>query len=97
MTISLSILDPTFAANGLEANWVELPLPKSKGILVCVVYRPPNDGGFLQKLETSLSGIDPGTEVYILGDLNIDFCCSCSLLKRLKGNHELFWSFSADH
>ena len=51
---------------------MELLFPRTKGILVCSVYRPPNDSGFLPKLELSLSRINPGSEFYILGDLNID-------------------------
>ena len=42
------------------------------------MYRPPNDSNFLSKLELSLSKIDPGTEFYVLGDMNIDFFLSRS-------------------
>jgi hypothetical protein len=63
---------PDLAVDGLEATWVEILLPKTKGILVCVCYRPPNDGVFLQKFDDSLAKIEPGSEFYILGDLNID-------------------------
>ena len=64
---------PDLAVDGLEATWIELLLPRSKGILIGSVYRPPNDSGFLSKFELSLSKILPGTEFYVLGDLNIDF------------------------
>ena len=64
---------PDLAVDGLEAIWIELLLPRTKGILVCSLYRPPNDSGFLPKLEHSLSKIAPGTEFHILGDMNIDF------------------------
>ena len=53
---------------GLESIWVELLLPKTKGILDCSIYGPPRDGGFLEKLEGSLQRLEPEKEVYILGD-----------------------------
>ena len=52
----------------LESIWVELLLPKTKGILDCIIYRLPRDGGFLEKLEGSLQRLEPEKEVYILGD-----------------------------
>ena len=64
---------PDLSVDGLEATWIELLLPRTKGILVCSIYRPPNDNGFLSKLELCLSKISPGTEFHVLGDLNIDF------------------------
>ena len=60
---------PDHEIDGLEAVWVKLLFPQSKGILVSSIYRPPNDSSFLPKME---SKIDPGTEFYVLGDLNID-------------------------
>ena len=66
-------LRPDLAVDGLEAVWIELLLPRTKGILVCSIYRPPADNGFLEKLESSLSKVDPGSEIHILGDFNIDF------------------------
>ena len=71
---------PDLAVDGLEATWIELLLPRTKGILVCALYRPPADNGFLSKLELSLSKIDPGTEFHVLGDLNIDLLQSRSPL-----------------
>ena len=66
-------LRPDLAVDGLEAVWIELLFPRTKGILVCTMYRPPMDSSFLSKMESSLSKIDPGTEFHILGDFNIDF------------------------
>ena len=74
---------PDLSVDGMEAVWVEILIPRSKGILVCSCYRPPSDGNFLSKLEVSLSRIDPSSELYILGDLNIDL-----------GNTETFLSKS---
>ena len=71
---------PDLAVDGLEATWVELLPPKTKGILVCSMYRPPNDGNFLTNLESALSKVDPGTELYILGDTNINSTETGSIL-----------------
>ena len=53
---------PDLSADNLEALWIEILLPKTKGILVGVFYRPPSDGDFLSKLELSLSKTDPGKD-----------------------------------
>ena len=75
---------PDLAVDGMESVWVELLLPKSKGILVGVMYRPPNDSNFLSNLELSLSKISEGSEFYILGDMNIDFSRTSSMLNRYR-------------
>ena len=75
---------PDLAVDGLEASWIELLLPKTRGILVCSVYRPPSDRDFLAKMENSLSKIDAGVEFYVLGDLNIDFSQDSSLTLSYK-------------
>ena len=69
------------SVDGLEAVWVELLFPRTKGILVCCCYRPPTDGEFLTKLEQSLSKVDPRSELYIMGDMNIDTSSESSLHK----------------
>ena len=72
---------PDLQEEGLEAAWIELFLPKSKGILVSSIYRPPDDSSFLSKLEISLGKVQPSTEIYVLGDFNINYdkrdlrCC----------------------
>ena len=85
---------PDLAVDDLEATWVELLPPKSKGILVCSIYRPPGDSNFLSKLELSLSKINPGTEVFVLGDFNIDLQRQSSpLFSRYK---DILDSFNLD-
>lgn len=64
---------PDLHEHGLEAMWVELLLPKTKGILFCCCYRPPTDESFLAKFENMLSKVELGQEIYVLGDLNINF------------------------
>ena len=53
---------PDLAVDGLEATWVEILLPKTKGILICGCYRPPTDNNFLSRMEQSLSKVGPGSE-----------------------------------
>lgn len=82
---------PDLVVDGLEATWVELLLPKTKGILICAIYRPPADSTFVPRLEESLSRIGIGTEFYILGDINIDFTQDNSpLFKSYKGTLDFF-------
>ena len=49
-------------------------LPKTKPILIGILYRPPDQSKFLDKLLTAISETDnfDAQEVYILGDLNIN-------------------------
>ena len=50
------------------------------------MFLPPTDGNFITRLEESLAKVEPGTELFILGDLNIDFKNSeTSLYKSLTG------------
>ena len=72
--------------DGLEIVWVELLIPRTKGILVCCTYRPPSDSGFLSRFEQTLANVDPSKELYILGDLNIDMNKPDSSLCKSYGN-----------
>ena len=63
---------PDLAVNQLEAVWIEILFPRTKGILVCARYRPPMDGEFLSKFEQSLAKVETGKELFILGDFNIN-------------------------
>ena len=69
---------------------MELLLPRTKGILVGACYRPPSCGNFLPKLEQALSKVEPGKELFILGDINIDASRSSSLLSRYVDTLGLF-------
>ena len=71
---------PDLEVDDLEATWVEILLPKTKGILVCGCYRPPSDSSFISKLEQSLSKIGPGGEFFVMGDMNMDLNKGSSLL-----------------
>ena len=64
---------PDLEVEGCETLWVELFLPKTKGILVNCCYRPPDDQMFLSKFESTLKLVEPlSSECYILGDMNIN-------------------------
>ena len=84
---------PDLDVDGLEAIWVELLLPRSKGILVSAMYRPPGDSEFLSKVESSLSKIDPGSEMYVLGDMNINVSSDSILSLRYR---EILASFGCE-
>ena len=58
----------------LENIFFDLLLPKSKPILIGIIYRPPDSSGFLEKLNAAISKTEnfDSQEVFILGDLNID-------------------------
>ena len=71
---------------GTESVWAEILLPKTRGIFVSSIYRPPNDGRFLEKFEATLEKVDAEKEVYILGDINIDFLKKDSTLCRAYTN-----------
>ena len=52
----------------------DMLLPKTKPNLIGILYRPPDQSKFLDKLSTAISETDnfDDQEVYILSDLNIN-------------------------
>ena len=75
-----------------EAIFFEILLPRSKPILVGIVYRPPKQTNFIQNFDqdlTSCIGFNE-QEVYILGDFNINLLISeekkavSTMIKRYK-------------
>lgn len=83
---------------GLEAAWVELPLPKSKPIIKGVCYRPSKQTEFYELLETVCrkSNVCVENECTIMGDLNTKLLLPQSGLKnsflnlcRVSGLHQL--------
>ena len=74
----------------LENIFFDLLLPKSKPILVGILYRPPDSSGFLRKLNLAISKTEnfDNQEVFILGDLNINLInskkCNSNGTKRYK-------------
>ena len=58
----------------IEHIFLEIFLPKTKPILIEIVYRPPKQRGFLNTLSEALENIPNlnSREIYILGDININ-------------------------
>ena len=58
----------------IENIFLDILDPKTKPILIGILYRPPDQSGFLDKLSTAISKTScfDNQEVYILGDLNIN-------------------------
>ena len=57
-----------------ENTFLDIFLPKTKPILIGILYGPPVQSGFLQKLTTAISDTNnfDNQEVFILGDVNIN-------------------------
>ena len=63
------------SSKDIEMQWVSIKQPHNKLILIGNIYRPPQGSmeRFIQVLENSLLQIDmTKTELYIMGDFNID-------------------------
>ena len=58
----------------IENIFLDILLPKTKPILMGILYRPPDQSKFLDNLSTSISQTCSSNEqeFYILGDLNIN-------------------------
>ena len=58
----------------IENIFFDILLPNSKPILVGIVYRPPDESGFLSKLTEAIGSTESfdEQEVIILGDININ-------------------------
>ena len=73
-------------SNEIGNIFVDILLPKTKSILIGMVYRPPDLSGFLESLSEAISDTHSfdNQEVYILGDINIDVIGRPSLAKLHK-------------
>ena len=64
-----------FETQDLEAIWLELHTTEGK-LLLCTLYRPPNNGMFWEKIEDVLDIVTTAStakSIVMLGDLNSDF------------------------
>jgi hypothetical protein len=70
--------------NTVEVIWLKVHLPHPKPILVGSCYRPPcTNSQYLDNMCEMLDNVcDIHREVYLLGDLNIDYLSSGCPLKR---------------
>ena len=64
-------IDIDMRTDDTESLWINVLLPRSKPIVVGVLYRPPNNNMFIEKLSNSLENIIKDDEIIILGDMNI--------------------------
>ena len=70
--------------SNVEALWVQIHLPHLKPVLVGCCYRPPstNSQYFNDMCDMIDMVADSKTEIYLLGDMNIDWLdTNCSLKK----------------
>ena len=57
----------------IENSFVEILLPKTKPVIVGIIYRPPNQSNFLEIINANFYKLDTDTkELYILDDFNIN-------------------------
>ena len=54
-----------------ESLWINVLLPRSRPIVVGVLYRPPKNNKFIEHLSNSLENMSKDEEIIILGDMNI--------------------------
>ena len=62
-------------SSDIESIWLEIKVENSKPFLICSVYRPPSSASnwcdiFSDQIDKAVTVCD---EIYIMGDLNIDF------------------------
>jgi hypothetical protein len=66
---------PDFYSDVMENMWIELNTVEGK-LLLCNLYRPPNDNEFWDKLHSNLEYVKSTSNIQnivLLGDLNADF------------------------
>ena len=61
-------------SNEFENIFIDILLPKTKPILIGIIYRPPDQSGFLNNLSNAINNTAnfDNQEVYILGDFNLN-------------------------
>ena len=61
--------------NNFENILIDILLPKTKSILLGVIYRPPFDMHFVDNLNSCISNSNSfnSKEVILLGDFNVNF------------------------
>ena len=70
----------------LESVWIDLLLPMALPITVGACYRHPTQDNFLDLMEKQLIDVSLDTEIFVLGDLNIDLTnkkSNCTLVQKL--------------
>ena len=66
-----------------ESLWINLLIPRSKPIVVGVLYRPPKNNLFIEKLSNILDTLKKDDEIILLGDMNICLLRKSPLAKKI--------------
>ena len=70
-------------SDNLQNIFIDLLFPKTKPMSVGIFYKPPSQTPFLEQIITEFESLELNSEVYILGDFNINllFKGNCILNK----------------
>lgn len=65
---------------------VEILLPCTKPIIIINIYRPPSGiiSEAIQEIQTAINNLDINTEVFVIGDFNIDYNMNSASYKKLS-------------
>ena len=82
----------------IENIFIELLLPKTKPITVGIVYKPPHQTGFIEKITANFNSLNVAdTEMYVLGDLNVNLLQNSKyILENTKNITKNFPDITAD-
>ena len=73
----------------IENIFIDLLLPKTKPITVGIVYKPPHQTGFIEKITANFNSLKVAdTEMYVLGDLNINLLQNSKYILENKKYHK---------
>ena len=82
----------------IENIFIDLLLPKTKPITVGIVYKPPHQTGFIEKITANFNSLNVAdTEMYVFGDLNINLLQNSKyILENTKNITKSFPDITAD-
>ena len=82
----------------IENIFIDLILPKTKPITVGIVYKPPHQTGFIEKITANFNSLNVAdTEMYVLRDLNINVLQNSKyILENTKNITKNFPDITAD-
>ena len=94
-----NVRSPTCPSN-LENIFLDLHLPNSKSILIGILYRPPDQSGYLDMLSSAIADMEDfdNREVYFLGDLNFNLLNNSKYILDTKyTNERVPWAKKYSH
>ena len=93
--------DTTMVGATVPLNiFLDLLLPNSKPILIGILYRPPDQSGFVDMLSSAVADIEDfdNQEVYFLGDLNFNLLNNSKYILDTKyTNESVPWAKKYSH